>query len=175
MNRSKKLIRNSCLIIVISYAIYFFGGYFLSKEECINDTLRSLHANQTKTIMEFKNNNHFITLMTDEKMETYSLTGTKKVGFLYHTDSGSHNNKISDDQIIYIIGSWSREMGLLIIVYRNIPEITKIVVELEDGSEFILSEWKDNFSGILLDKDDWLNGIYKIYNSNNELLDIIEY
>ena len=175
MNRNKKLIRNCCLIIVILYVIYFFGGYFLSKEECIHDTLRGLHANQTKTIMEFRNKNHFETLMTDEEMETYSLTGTKKVGFLYQTASGSHNNKISKEQIIDIIGSWSREMGLIIIVYRNNPEIAKIEVELEDGSEFVLSEWKDNFSGQLLDKDDWLNGIYKVYNSNNELIEIIEY
>lgn len=175
MNRNKKLIRNCCLIIVILYVIYFFGGYFLSKEECIHDSLKSLHANQTKTIMEFKNKNRFETLMTDEEMETYSLIGTKKVGFFYQPASSTFNCKISKDQIIDIIGSWSREMGLTIIVYRNIQEISKIEVELEDGSKFILSEWKDNFSGKLLDKDDWLNGIYKVYNSNNELIGEIEY
>ena len=175
MNRNKKLIRNCCLIIVILYGMYFFGGYFLSKEECIHDTLRALHANQTKTIMEFKNKNHFETLMTDEEIETYSLIGTKKVGFFYQTASSSSNGEISKNQIIDIIGSWSREMGLTIIVYRNLPEIAKIEVELEDGSEFVLSEWKDNFSGQLFDKDNWLNGKYKVYNSNNELIEVIEY
>ena len=175
MNRNKKLIRNCCLIIVILYVIYFFGGYFLSKEECIDNSLKSLHAKQTKTIMELRNKNHYQTLMTDEEMETYSLIATKKVGFFYQTASSTFNCEISKDQIIDIIGSWSREMGLTIIVYRNTPEIAKIEVELEDGSEFVLSEWKDNFSGKLLEKYDWLNGKYKVYNSNNELIEVIEY
>lgn len=175
MNRNRKLIKNSCIIFVILFIIYYFGGFYFSQEKCIIDSNKALHAKETEIIMQFENNNHYRTLMTDKDKSVMGLVGTQKIGFLYTTDSGSHGQVIDKDNSIDITGSYSRELGFIIVVYRNISTVSKVVVELEDGSEFVLSEWKDNFSGILLDKDDWLNGIYKVYNANNELIEEIEY
>ena len=39
----------------------------------------------------------------------------------------------------------------------------------------VFDDWKDDFSGIMLDKDNWYNGIYRIYNGNNEIIEEIEF
>lgn len=175
MKRTKKLLINCSIIAIILFSFYYFGGFYISKEQCVIETVRALYGNETETIMEFQNKNSLITLMANTKEKTFSLVGTKKIGFLYRTASSSVGQKINEDELIEISGLFSSEIGMVIIVYRNDPSIHKIEVVFGNGDTMILEKWESDFVGFMLDSDNWQSATYKAYDIDNQLIDEIYY
>ena len=175
MKRNRKFVINCIIIGIILYCFYYFGGFFFSKEECINDTVRAMYGKTFNIVTEFKKGNEYRTLLVDDNHETTSLVGTKKIGFLYQTGGSNIGHKMRKNQSIEIIGEWTRDFGMILVLYRNTEEVEKVIVQLEDGTTLQFDDWKQNFSGQLLDLDNWYNGAYEVYNSNNECIEVIEY
>ena len=175
MKRNRKLVINSCIITILLFCFYYFGGYFFSQEECIYDTVRGLYGNEFNIVMDFQKDNIYRTLLVDDNHETTSMVGTRKTGFLYQTAGSIVGHEIKKDHSIEILGEWSRDFGMLLVLYRNTEEVEKVMVQLEDGTNLQFDDWKQNFSGQQIDLDNWYNGAYEVYNSNNELIEVIEY
>lgn len=175
MKRNRKLIRNSVLIAIFLFFIYYFGGYYLSKEQCILETMRGLYANESEKILELENGNRSFTLMADEDEKTYSLIGTRKIGFLYRTASSSVGITIREENKIHISGLYNSDSGMIITVYRNDPSICKVEAALESGEIITFDEWHGNFAGIVLDKDGWYNGTYKAFDAAGQMVEEISY
>lgn len=175
MKRGKKLLINVSIIMVILLGIYYFGGYYISKEQCITETLRALYAYEKDVIMEFEHNNRSYTLLADADQKTYSIVGTRKIGFLYHTDSSSTGFQIKEEHGIDVFGMYNNEIGTVIFVYRNDKSIAKVDAELENGDVIMLNEWKSDYVGFLLEDSEWLNGTYKAYDDSNQLIEEVCY
>lgn len=175
MKRNRKLFINSCIITILLFCFYYIGRYYISQDDCIYDTIRSLYGNEFNEVMEFKKDNEYRTLLVDDNFETCSIVGTKRVGLFYQPSGSIVGDKIKKDRSIEITGEWTRDFGMVLIIYRTNENVEKVIVEFEDGSKVTFNDWKQNFSGVLLDKDNWYNGIYKVYNTNNKLIEEIEY
>lgn len=175
MSRKNKLLRNVAIISVLLYGFYYFGGFYISKEQCVIETMRGLYVEEKNYVMEVINGNEIKTLFVDDSNETVSIIGTKQLGFLYRTSGSYTSHSISRVQAIDVISGYNSEAGQTIFVYRNNKEIAYIEVELSDGTNLVLDEWNDDFVGTIVDAEDWNSGIYKVYNANGNLIDVIEY
>ncbi len=170
MKKIKKFTIQSVLIAFLLFIFYYFGGYYISKEECIRDSLRGLYAEETNIIMEIGNRKRSITLVTNPKTHSYSFIGTKKFGFLYHAGSSSTGYKIDTREKLDIKGFYEETMGSVIYIYRNDTSIEKIEVIMADGSTFILDEWHENFTGFHREYNQWRQNTYKAYDASNQLI-----
>ena len=76
MKRMVQTIRNIliCIILVIIYL--YWNGYYLSKEKCIEDSMRSLYVPNGDKILEICNQGNCKTLI--DHGNSFSLIGTKK-------------------------------------------------------------------------------------------------
>lgn len=176
MKRGKKLIRNICIIAVLLCGFYYFGGFYLSKEECVRDTIRGLYGNENEVIAELRNKRIYTTIVINEEMKTASVVGTKKYGPFYHTASSFVGMKMSDSDCIDVDGCWTSERGnMVLVVYRNNQDIAKVEASLEDGSIVTVDEWTKDFAVLSIETEDWLNGTYKAYDSAGNLIGEVEY
>ena len=175
MKRNRKLVRNSILIGIMFAFIYYFGGFFFSKEECVYDTIRALYGKETEIVYEFNHGNKYITIVTTPNEDTMSIVGTKRVGFLYQTASSSTGQIINKEKSIYITGMWSSDYGQALVVHRNLENISKVIVDLNDGNQIIFDEWNHNFAGEIVKNENWAQGIYRVYDENNQLIEEFEY
>lgn len=172
MKRGKKLLINISIIMLILLVEYYFGGYYISKEQCIKDTLRGLYSYETENIMEFKKRNRSITLMANLDRRTYSIVGVKRKGFLYHTDDCFTGHPIKDENSFDILGGYDEDTGSFICVYRNDKAITKVTVDTKSGDIITLDDWKQDFAGYLHNEDIMLREkIYRAYNASGELVE----
>lgn len=170
MKKIKKITIQSVLIAILLFSFYYFGGYYISKEECIRDSLRGLYAEETNIVMEVGNGKHSVTLVTNPETQSYSFIGTKKFGFLYHVGSSSTGYTIDTREKLDIKGFFEKSMGSVIYIYRNDTTIQKIEVIMADGTTFTLDEWHENFTGWHMDSDQWRLNTYKAYDASNQLI-----
>ncbi len=170
MKRIRKLAMQSIIIAILLCIFYYFGGYYISKEECIRETLRGLYATETNIVMEVGKRYFTITLVTDKENQSYSLIGTQRIGFLYRTGSSSTGHKINSNNKLDITGFYDKSMGSVLYIYRNDPAIQKIEVIMVDGTTFILDEWHENFTGYHINSDQWRLNTYKAYDASNQLI-----
>lgn len=175
MKRSKKLFTNTTLILLFLAIIYYLGGFYLSKEQCILETIRGLYGTETEMVMELTNHNRTITLMTNVEEKTISIVGTKKIGFLYQTDSSFIGNTIDEEHTIDISGKYDNDVGMAIFIYRNDKSICRIELSLDSGNTIVFNEWQKDFTGCLIETTDWQNGTYKAYDSNGTLIEEVYY
>lgn len=176
MKRGKKLAINLTLIFVILLYIYYFGGFYFSKEQCVLETMRGLYGTETKEIMELQQGNYIITLMADENDESFSIVGIKKTGFLYRTASSSVGVQIDKERAMKVSGTFSSDRGGVVFIHRNHPDIVRVEVEMKDGERHTITEWQENYAGFLVnDKKEWYPGTYKAYNAAGELIEEVEY
>lgn len=176
MKRGKKLIRNICIIAALFYGFYYFGGFYLSKEECVRDTIRGLYGNENEVIAELRNKRTYTTILINEETKTVSVVGTKKYGPFYHASSSFMGMKMSDSDCIDIDGCWTDERGTMVLVIcRNEQDVVKVEVSFEDGNSAIVDEWTKNFAVLSIETDEWLNGTYKAYDVSNQLIGEVEF
>lgn len=175
MNRGKKLIRNLAVILVLLLGFYYFGGYYVSRQQCIIETLRGLYGTETREIMELRQGNYIATLMADEDDESFSIVGTKKIGFLYRTGSSSIGIQNDKKEILKISGMASSDHGMVIFLCRNNKTIEKVEVLLENGESFTITEWQEDYAGYIREDHNWESGTYKAYNAEGELVGEVYY
>lgn len=129
MKRGKRLIRNSCIIAVLLFGFCYFGGFYLSKEECVKDTIRGLYGIESEVIEELRNKRIYTTIVINEEKKTASVVGTKKYGPFYHASSSFMGMKMNDLDCIDIDGCWTDERGtMVLVIYRNAQDIAKVEV-----------------------------------------------
>lgn len=176
MNRSKKLALNLAGILVLLLAFYYFGGYYISKQQCVLESLRGLYGTETREIMELRQGKYIITLMADENDESFSIVSIKKTGFLYRTASSSVGVPIDKERAFKVSGTFSSDRGGVVFIYRNHPDIVRVEVEMQDGERHTITEWQENYAGFLVnDKKEWYPGTYKAYNATGELIEEVYY
>ena len=176
MKRGKKLAINLALIFAILLGFYYFGGYYISKKQCVLESLRGLYGTETREIMELRQGNYIITLMADENDESFSIVGTKKTGFLYRIASCSVGVKINKERAMKISGTFSSDRGGVVFIYRNHPDIARVEVEMQDGEQHTITEWQENYAGFWVNnKKEWYPGTYKAYNAAGEMIEEVEY
>lgn len=174
MKKGKKLVINTFIILLMLLIGYYFCGFYISKEQCIRESLRGMYAYETEFVMEFENRDRVCTLLTDEDKKTYSIVGTRKLFFVYHADSSLTGFKIKEEDVIDVLGMYDDKIGTSIFVYRTDKSITKIEVELENGDKITLDEWKKDYVGYLQKNEMWVKGIYRAYNASGELVGELE-
>ncbi len=175
MNRGKKLLINLCIIVCVLLLRYYFGGYYISQEQCLLETMRGLYAKETDIIMELETDNHIKTLVADFENRTVSIIGTKKKGIFYQTASSSIGSYISDKEKIHISAMGDADVGMAVFIYRNDKNIHKVEVKMEDGKVFQLDEWNQDFTGFLYECQDWKQGEYILLDQNNNIIGKIVY
>lgn len=175
MKRSKKLAINLMFIFVLLQGFYYFGGYYVSKQQCVLETLRGLYGTETREVMELQQGNYIATLMADEEDESFSIVGTKKTGFLYRTASSSIGIKNDKTEILKISGMASSDHGMVIFLCRNDKTIETVEVLLENGESFTITEWHENYAGYIREDHNWESGTYKAYNAAGELIGEVYY
>lgn len=176
MNRSKKLVRNLAIVLVLLFGFYYFGGYYISKEQCVVETLRGLYGTETREIMELHLDNYTATLMADETGGTFSIVGTKKAGPFYRTASSVIGVKIDKEKAIRVSGQFSSDEGGVVFIYRTTPEVVRVEVEMQDGEQHTITEWTEDFAGFVVNnKEEWYPGYYRAYNAKGELLEEVYY
>ena len=171
MSRRKKLIRNIIILSLICSFFYFTGGYYLSREACIMDSIRSLYCEEDEFITSSNLNDYDITLVADLDNKTASLFSTKRVGFLYRIGDNTTGNKLRKDKPLVLGGLSSSQFGSAIYIYRNDKNIEKIEVAVENGETVILDEWEKDF--ILLsfeNKENWTHIVCRVYDDSGNLI-----
>ena len=175
MKRSKKLVINLALIFVLLLGLYYFGGFYVSKQQCVLETLRGLYGMETREVMELRQGNYIATLMADEEGSTFSIVGTKKIGPLYRTASSSIGISTETEEVLKISGMSGSAYGFVVYLHRKDKAVAKVEVQLENGETFILEEWQDDFTGYMRENYEWENGIYRAYDADGELVGEVYY
>ena len=179
MNRIKKLVRNTMIIILVLIGFYYYGGFYLSREEYIKDYLKGFYRKENEYILEFNYKNRYKSIIADLDNKTYAVIGTRKIGFLYVSD-GSYKYEIDIEKIIDTKYVYDSDMnGLILFIYRNNDQVDYVIFESKDGEKYKIDDWNKNFSIIKIDgnfSNLSVEGIYKIYDKNNQLIEeVIQY
>ena len=177
MNRSKKLIRNVIFIGIILFGLYYFLGFYISKETCIRHVVRGMYGKESEMVMEFYDENRCFTILTDKEKEHLSIVGTNRFGFLYQAAVGASyvGHEIDKEECIDVTSVAGSEIGRMIVVMRNDENVARVVAEYENGEMQVFEEWNEEFSGVLRKEADWWPGVYKAYDSEGQFLGSIRY
>ena len=174
MSRFRKLIRSTIVILSILVGFYYYGGFYLSKEAYIKDFLKGHYYKEDEYILEFNYKNRYKTIYADFDNMTYVVIGSKKLGFLY-TQYNSEWHEIDIEKSIDTYYTYEINMnGLMLFVYRNDSSVDYVVFERNDGEKYIIDNWNKNFGIVRIDGKYIAEGIYKIYDKNNQLIDEIK-
>lgn len=180
MKQNKKLIRNCWIILLVLGTIYYFGGYFLSEERCVDDILKAYYVKGAEEIMSLTCGDVSARLYSDREDEN-CVVMTKKYACLYRKDSFLDNEYINmikeqskTDGFAYF-PCVSADYGTTVFVYRYDKDIHLIHVELENGMSTVLEEWKADFAGFALEHERMPDGSYvratlKAYDKDGNLI-----
>ena len=183
MNRNKKLIKNVLILLVYFVLSRYLGGYYISKEKCERDILRSLYATDDMFIMEMPDDYLYLSeSSSDYTKKVYfdpvdkivSFVGIEKRGFLYRSlDSDIWDMiKYNDNDIVSYCESWSE--GDLVLIYRNNPDVYTVEFDYDDGS-LVWWQWKENFIVVFLEEDGQYKRTCKAYDEQGNLITEIKY
>lgn len=175
MKKGKKLLINVILILLILLFSFYFGGYYISKEQCIKESLRGLYAKETEIIMELKRGNRYRVLVADTDKKTHRIIGVKKIGFLYKVDNSYGGGPLKQGNVIGLAAYYSEEIGTVIFLHRNDKSVTKVELEFENGDVVVMDDWKKDYVGCLEKENVFRNGVFRAYNASGELIDELEW
>ena len=175
MKKGKKLLINTILILIILLYSFYFGGYYISKEKCIRESLRGLYAKETEIIMELKRGNRSRILVADTDEKTHRIIGVKKIGFLYKVDDSYGGGPLKQGNVIGLDSYYSDEIGTVIFVHRNDKSVIKVELELENGDVVVMDDWKKDYLGYLEQEDIFRKGVFRAYNASDEVIDVLEW
>lgn len=170
MKKIKKLLRNLCIILLLLVFHFYSSCYYISKDECIKDNMRALYV-EGEEILELKNKNHYRTLIYDKENDIFSIIGSQSVGFLYRIDDCSTDIPINKENNLETDWLYNKNMGFVIILYRNNKDINKVTINFDDGEKYTINEWNQDFAGLVVKAKDWKRGYYISYNSNNDIIE----
>lgn len=170
MNRMKKIIRNIVLILLVCFFFFYMRGYYLTKEACIMDSIRSLYCKEDEFITSVSMEPYDVTLVADLDHLTVSLFSTEKTGPFYHIRDSSTGMEIDKDAPVSMEGMFSSSYGTVAFIYRNDKSIDEVHVVMGNGETRVLNEWKNDFILISYnDRDNWTHAICRVYDDNGKL------
>lgn len=171
MNRTKKIIRNMGIVLLICFFFYYMVGYYLTKEACIRDSIRGLYCKEDQLINSVWIKPYDVTLVADLDHLTVSLISTEKVGFFYRMGNNSIGMEIDRNNPIDIGGIFDSDYGTVTYIYRNDKSIDEVHLVMEDGETKMVNEWVNDFILLSYDnRDKWMHTICRVYDDNGELV-----
>ena len=184
MSRKKKLIIYCLIILIYSICRFFMSSYYFSKDTCEQDILRSLYAVDDIFVMEFpKDSIYTMNLSKDVTKKIYfdpndriiTFVEIERSGFLYHSTYSYREDELINNQNDIVSVSFDLEHENLLLIYRNNPDVYSIELEHMDGSTTISWDWKEDFIGLLLKKDEVYKGTCKAFDEQGNLITEIRY
>ena len=174
MNRKTKIIINILLIISIFFGyFYYIHGYYISKQECIDDSLKAFYNEHTNIpVLSFSNNKSDITLYTDIKNSKFTVLEISK-HFLFYKCDESESSYNDIDKALAITWIESKEMGLLFFAYRVDKNIDTVEIVFTNGTVVKNNEWYGDYCGFYSTKDCYLDFSCRVYDMNNNLIETV--
>lgn len=177
--RIKKLIKNSILICILfiggCFYLFYFGGFYLSKEESVQEYLKIEEFEDSECIFEIEDNNIIYEFHEKEDHSEYKILNTKRNLLGYKTICYYHG-LVDFEEELSIEGGWSRDIGMYIILRRNNPEIRYVELKMNNNNdEYTFSNWLNEYSWKILEYNDWRKGKYYSYDKDGNLLNVTEF
>lgn len=171
MNRNRLLLRN-CILILILLSIYILlSGKYITKEQCLKDTINTLYIKEKELIAEVEMKNETVFIMFDSDNYTASMICIEKQGILYSTGGSITSIPIRRDIPLAYIGFHASNSDAVYVVYRNDEHIKYLNVLLHENTTLCeVNEWTENFGYFYDDCNGAGTGIYKAYDKDSNLI-----
>lgn len=170
MKKELKLVRNILIILLFLCASYFFSRKYTSLENCIQDTMKNMYAEDITTLIA---TDTYAVTFSEKTKKIYWLTINKE-GIFYSIDSIQFNQMQVDEEYfdVHPVFLYDRN-EILLIIYRVDENVDYIVVNYGDGSFPSVFGWENNLIGIIMKEKDVNPSLLQIYayDKNNQLLD----
>lgn len=184
MSRAKKLIINLILIVICLMAIYHFGGFYISKDQCVKEQLRGIHVNLEEPATTIKEGNMVYTIFVND--ETYKVKDdsgsnrghlvvvTQKIGFLYRAKS--YQEMTGDEHNVNV--SWFKtpdEKGYIVVAERKDDSIARadvlMLLGFTDTVQVKFEHWENNVAASYVEGELMNFGTYQTYDEAGNLIE----
>ena len=184
MSRAKKLIINLILIVICLMAIYHFGGFYISKDQCVKEQLRGIHVNLEEPATTIKEGNMVYTIFVNDesyKVEddlasngSHLVVVTQKIGFLYRAKS--YQEMTGDENNITV--SWFKtpdEKGYIVVAERKDDSIARadvlMLLGFTDTVQVKFEHWENNVAATYVEGELMNFGTYQTYDEAGNLIE----
>ncbi len=172
MNRKKQIVINIILIVFIFVGyFYYFEGLYISKQECIDDYLKSCYKEDINIpVLSFTQNNNEVILLKDETDTQYFAINVEQSFLFYNITHSSTMHSIANVEDIRFSEIWNKDIGTIFFIQRINKNIDTIEIILEDGTTIKQDEWYDNICKFVINKSE-SNVTFRFYDINNQIID----
>ena len=163
MNKMKKIIINLAIIVIILLGIYHFGGFYVSKDQCVEDYIRGQHIELEDPAMEIKEGNMIYTIYATEEKHHFALI-TQKIGFLYRAkgycemSGDTHNVTVSWFETV-------NEKGYIVVA--NLL----MMLWFTDTVQLTFDEWNNNIAATYVEGEKMNFATYQTYDESGNLIE----
>ena len=176
MKRNRRVAINLCVIAGLLFLLYYFGGFYISKNECLNECQRANLRKELESVMEIRGEKYNYAILSDMEDTEYAIVVMRRFGFLYRP-SNFYQGKWSDEENEMLIkrrgiGAGEYQMEL---IYRNDKRVERVEAHLENGEIISLDNWSGDYVGYARDGSEFLDVTYKMYDVAGQFLGTVEY
>lgn len=171
MKRNRRVAINLCIIIGLLFLLYYFGGFYFSKSECIKACQRANLCKDLEIVMEIQGEQYSYTILADTEDAEYAIVVMDRFGILYRPCN-------------FYQGSWSEEENEMLIkrhgfgaaiaqvhfLYRNDKRVERVEAHLGNGEIISLDNWRGDYIGYARDGKEFLDVTYKMYDAEGQFL-----
>ena len=175
----RKLIRNCILIIIllmgIVYTHFYYGGYYLNKNESIEEYLEIQGLDDSSCVGELHHeiNSSYVLYENIEK-NLFKILEIKHQLLGYKIVS-KFTGTMNREEVLSINGEWRKDTGMHIILRRNDPNVAYVELKMNNNNEYVFSNWLNEYSWKILEYNEWRKGKYYSYDKDGNLLDVTEF
>lgn len=176
MKRNRRVAINLCIVTALLFLLYYFGGLYFSKNECVKECQRANLCKELETVTEIRGEKYSYAILANEEDTEYAVVVMRRYGFLYRP-------------INFFRGTWSKEENEMLIkkrsfgvaeaqmefLYRNDKRVERVEVYLENGEIISQDNWSGDYTGYARDGEEFLDATYKMYDVSNQLIGEVEY
>ena len=171
MNRKTKLFINILIILTFFVSIYFTEGYFLSKEEAINDALRCFYIEEKDVIDTLTFDKDIIVLASDKNDKNLLMINFNLIGPFYKHTTKTFS-QIYPELDLNITYNFSQDNTIIFYAYRVNKDINHLEISFSNGDTIICNEWHHDYIYTTYKKPD-VGILYceiKAYDANNNYI-----
>ena len=179
MNNKKRLILNCIIISIFISCIYYFGGYYISKNKCITDRLKVLNREETYIpLMSFMDEEEEVSLLNNVIDSSYIFITIKQYGPFYKTEDHKIVTPQYIDEDISLFYFISKEKGFIFFAHIKNKNIEKFSFSITNGPDI---EWTRTYSDTEICtyasfKDNYDSISYcKAYDKDNKVIKEIQF
>lgn len=181
MKRNKEFFRNILILCVLAYSIIYFGNFYFTEEQCLEEIMKSMYMEDYEILGSYKINSEIEYTLINHENKSYYRLAIDDVGPLYRYSEvfGNEIRQMDDEHSIAIEGSIYNDgypRKSIYVIYRNNENVNSVVLQHPDGNKEMCKEWNGNFC-IFLDENITIFTAlpHYVYDKNHELIEIIEY